>query len=405
MKTTGKNMRTIKVKRISLLGFAGACVAVMNACAMVAVADDDLFTRRTEHAFDPATIDAVGDKVADWQLANLDDLTYIRNFRDDFYDQRGWIQGALFIGMMNWASLPGNEKYDAALKAIAEQNGWRLGDRLFHGDDHVVGQLYLHFFAQDQDRDTIDHTIRQFNQILVVDPDNSLEFLGDSIPGVGWACQLRWCWCDALFMSPPTWIGLSLATGDDRYMEYGDREFWATTDYLLDPEYKLYYRDSRYFTRQDDEGNKVFWARGNGWVYAGVVNILRILPKDHPSYPRYMKLFKDMSATIADIQHENGLWRVSLLAKEKYASPETSGSSFLTYGLAWGLNNGHLDVETYGPVVRKGWQALVEAVADDGKLGWVQPVGSAPDSVFETDSHLYGVGAFLLAASQMIQAQ
>ena len=135
------------------------------------------------------------------------------------------------------------------------------------------------------------------------------------------------------------------------------------------------------------------------------MNILRILPEDHPSYPRYMQLYKDMSKTIASIQHDDGLWRVSLLAKEKYPSPETSGSSFLTYGLAWGVNNGHLDADTYGPVVNKAWQALVGAVDDNGKLGWVQPVGAAPDSVFESDSHLYGVGAFLLAASQMMEAK
>ena len=398
-------MTYTRFEGLRLLAIVGACIVAISACATPASGGSGLFAQRNDNAFDHATIDAVGDKVADWQLANLDDLTYIRNFRNSFYDQRGWIQGALFVGMMNWASLPGNEKYDDALRAIADENEWRLGDRLFHGDDHAVGQLYLHFYEQDQDDAKIDHTIRQFNQILVVDPDDTLEFLGEGIQGVGRACQLRWCWCDALFMSPPTWIGLSLATGDDKYMEFGDKEFWATTDYLLDPEFNLYYRDSRYFTRQDDEGNKIFWARGNGWVYAGLVNILRILPKDHLSYPRYMKLYKDMSKTIASIQHDNGLWRVSLLAKEKYPSPETSGSSFLTYGLAWGVNNGHLDADTYGPVVNKAWQALVGAVKDDGKLGWVQPVGAAPDTVYEDDSHLYGVGAFLLAASQMMQAQ
>ena len=397
-----KNTRSGGIRFVVMVALSAF---VLTACAGTAVGEADLFADRQDNAFDPATINTIGDKVADWQLANLDDLGYIRNQRPNFYDQRGWIQGALFVGMMNWASLPGNEKYDDALREISEENEWRLGDRLFHGDDHVVGQLYLHFYELDEDPSMIDHTIRQFKQILVVNPDDTLEFLGDGIRGVGRACQLRWCWCDALFMSPPTWIGLTLATGDQEYMEFGDKEFWATTDYLLDPEYNLYYRDSRFFDRKDDEGNKVFWARGNGWVYAGLVNILKILPKDHPSYPRYMQLFEDMSKTIASIQHDNGLWRVSLLAKEKYASPETSGSSFLTYGLAWGVNNGHLDAATYGPVVRKGWQALVDAVGDDGKLGWVQPVGSAPDSVFETDSHLYGVGAFLLAASEMSKAK
>jgi rhamnogalacturonyl hydrolase YesR len=99
------------------------------------------------------------------------------------------------------------------------------------------------------------------------------------------------------------------------------------------------------------------------------------------------------------------MWTPSLLDKNPNPTPETSGSGFMTYGLAWGLNNGHLDAGTYEPVVRKGWQALVGAVADDGMLGWVQPVGAGPDSVLATDSQLYGVGAFLLAAEQLYLAK
>jgi rhamnogalacturonyl hydrolase YesR len=402
-----------------LLGAAAACAIVLSACkveqgaepatepaaqpATETAAGPDLFSERSARAFDPDTIDAVGDAVADWQLAHLDDLTFLRNYRNNISDRRGWHHGALYVGMMNWAFLPGNGKYEDALRKISEENEWKLGDRLFHGDDHVVGQLYLFFHARDEDPGMIRHTIEQFNQILAANPRGSLEFLGDSEPGVGRQCQLRWCWCDALFMAPATWIGLSLATGDERYMEFGDREFWATTDYLKDPETHLFYRDSRYFTQQDEDGNRIFWSRGNGWVYAGLVNVLRTLPMDHPSYPKYLQLYADMSATIAGLQHDNGLWSPSLLSGTPV--PETSGSGFLTYGLAWGLNVGHLDAETYGPVVRKGWQALVDAVQDDGMLGWVQPVGAGPDSVFETDTQLYGVGAFLLAASQMIQAQ
>lgn len=401
-------MNNTRFYGLRIFGTAVSCMIAMSACAdSSSTMGDDLFSARNANAFDPATINVIGDKVADWQLDNLGDLSYIRYSRPERprdRDRRNWQHGALYVGMMNWASLPGNEKYDLALKEISEEINWKLGDRLFHGDDHTVGQMYLHFYAQEEDRRMIDHIVRQFNQILVADPDDTLEFLGDSLPGVGRVCQLRWCWCDALFMAPATWIGLSLATGDERFMAFGDKEFWATHDYLKDPETSLFYRDSRYFTRQDDEGNKIFWARGNGWVFAGLVNILRILPEDHASYPKYLQLYKDMSATIAGLQHDNGLWRVSLLAKEAYQAPETSGSGFMTYGLAWGLNNGHLDSAEYGPVVRKGWQALVGAVADDGKLGWVQPVGAGPDSVFESDSHLYGVGAFLLAASQMQQA-
>jgi len=391
-------MKNTRFYGLQLLVLLVSGMTVLSACAA------DLFSQRDKNVLDPATIDAVGDKVAEWQIANLNNLSdYMRNYRNNIADRRGWHHGALYVGMMDWAGLPGNEEYYAPFRKIAEEEEWRLGERLFHGDDHIVGQMYLTFYEKEKDKDMIDHTIRQLNQILLANPSGTLEFVGDSVRGVGNPCQLRWCWCDALFMSPQTWMRLSLATGEDQYMAYADKEFWATTDYLMDPETSLYFRDSRYFERRDEEGNKVFWARGNGWVYAGLVNILRILPKDHPSYPKYVELYKNMSKTIAGLQHDNGLWSPSLLASK--STKETSGSGFMTYGLAWGLNSGHLDKAKYGPVVTKGWTALVAAVADDGKLGWVQPVGAGPDSVFETDSQLYGVGAFLLAATQMVQAK
>jgi rhamnogalacturonyl hydrolase YesR len=402
----GENMKNVRQIGLKLLGVA-LCMVSLSACAEENPASAaELFAQRADNPFDAATIDAVGDKVADWQIARLDDLTYLRNYRNNIADRRGWVHGAMYVGMINWAALPGNDRFYDPLTKIAEEEEWKLGDRLFHGDDHIVGQMYLDLYNREteKDQDKIDHTIRQLNTILAADPQNSLEFVGDSVRGVGNPCQIRWCWCDALFMSPQTWIMLTQATGEAQYLEFADKEFWATTEYLKDSEYNLYFRDSRYFNQQDEEGNKIFWARGNGWVFAGLVNILRLLPADHPSYSRYLQLYKDMSKTIAGLQHDNGFWRVSLLAKEKYESPETSGSGFMTYGLAWGVNNGHLDADEYGPVVKKGWKALLSAVGDDGMLGWVQPIGAAPDSVYETDSQLYGVGAFLLAASQMIQA-
>jgi len=400
----GERMKNMRSGGTRFLGMLVSGVVILSACAATPSGAQDVFSQRNANAFDPATIDAIGDKVAEWQIANLDDLSYVTKNMSSTENRRGWVHGALYVGMMNWAALPGNDEYFAPLRKISEEEEWQLGERLFHGDDHIVGQLYLTFYEREKDPQMIDHTIRQLNQILVANPSDTLEFLGDGVRGVGRVCQLRWCWCDALFMSPQTWIKLSLATGEDQYMAYADKEFWATTDYLLDPEFNLYYRDSRYFTMREDAGNKIFWSRGNGWVYAGLVNILRILPQDHPSYPRYVQLYKDMSVTIADLQHGNGFWSPSLLDKREDQKPETSGTGFMTYGLAWGLNNGHLDEATYGPVVRKGWQALVSAVGDDGMLGWVQPIGSAPDSVLETDSQLYGVGAFLLTAEQMFIA-
>jgi hypothetical protein len=108
---------------------------------------------------------------------------------------------------------------------------------------------------------------------------------------------------------------------------------------LLDKRYGLYVRDSRYFDRRDDQGRKIFWSRGNGWVYAGIVNILKTLPANHPSRPRYVALFKRMSAQLVSLQKPDGYWSVSLLAPE-HSPPESSGTGFFVYGLAWGVNQG-----------------------------------------------------------------
>jgi unsaturated rhamnogalacturonyl hydrolase len=99
------------------------------------------------------------------------------------------------------------------------------------------------------------------------------------------ACQLRWCWCDALFMSPPTFFALAAATGESKYVTYADAEYFATKDYLFrafdDLPGGLFLRDSTFFEggdELDENGNVVFWSRGNGWVFAGLPAIIEKLP-------------------------------------------------------------------------------------------------------------------------------
>jgi rhamnogalacturonyl hydrolase YesR len=161
----------------------------------------------------------------------------------------------------------------------------------------------------------------------------------------------------------------------------------------------LYYRDSRFIPQRDPKGRKIFWGRGNGWVFAGLARILADLPADHPSRPRYESLFKQMADRIAGLQGATGCWPISLLEPQRTA--ETSGTGFFVYGLAWGINHGLLPRKRYRHSVDRGWRALAAAVQPDGKLGWVQRIGDGPDQVTADDTQLYGVGAFLLAASEV----
>ncbi|MUI11520.1 hypothetical protein GJV26_03305 [Massilia dura] len=110
-----------------------------------------------------------------------------------------------------------------------------------------------------------------------------------------------------------------------------------------------------------------------------------------------------MAARIASLQTADGTWHASLLDPESFPVKETSGTGFYTYAILWGLNNGVLDRATYWPVVEKAWPALVGAVQPDGKLGYVQPVGAAPDKVDANSTETYGPGAFLLAGSELLK--
>jgi rhamnogalacturonyl hydrolase YesR len=210
-----------------------------------------------------------------------------------------------------------------------------------------------------------------------------------------------WWWCDALFMAPPTLARFYKATGKVEYLDYLDREWWTTSALLYDPREHLYFRDSSYFDKREANGRKIFWLRGNGWVMGGLARVLDYMPKNYRTRSKYVAQFREMAAAVANLQDDDGLWRAGLLDRQAYELPEVSGSAFLTYALAWGVNQRILDRKVYVPVVKKAWAGLLARVYSDGRLGSIQPVGAAPGQFKPTSSYVYGVGAFLLAGSEV----
>ena len=307
----------------------------------------------------------------------------------------GWIVGTFSTGLTALADRSANPRYGDALLSLGEQQGWKLGPRPFHADDYEVAQNWIWAHGRKHDPRMIADVRQRFDTIIAAQPNGSL------LMAPGGDCQSRWCWCDALFMGPPGWVALSQATGDPRYQAYADKEYRAATSLLFDPDQALYYRDSSYFGKTGAQGEKIFWSRGNGWVYAGLARILTALPKDSPSRPYYQDLFLKMSRRVLALQKVDGSWAPSLLDPRDHTPPETSGTGFFTYGLAWGVHAGLLKDPAYRRAADRGWSLLVHAVQPDGKLGWVQQVGSAPDAVGPNDTQPFGVGAFLLAGAAM----
>jgi rhamnogalacturonyl hydrolase YesR len=338
-------------------------------------------------------------KVADWQLARLDGMHITTHMKEEARDPRSWQQGAFWVGMTHLAHVTGSKRYTDAIIAQGKANHWRPGDRVHHADDHVIAQSYLWAAKHGAGKEVIGPIRGTFDAILADPPVVHLSFYYAKDYGEA-QCLRRWCWCDAIFMSPPAWLDLARQTGERKYRDYAMTEFWAATDFLYDPAEKLYFRDSRFFERRDEQGRKLFWSRGNGWVFAGIANMLDVLPRDDADRPRLEALFRQMAARLKVLQKPDGYWAPSLLGPEN-SPAETSGTGFFVFGLAWGVNRGLLDGAEYRPAIYNGWDALNRAVAKDGRLGWVQQVSDRPEQVAESDTQFYGVGAFLLAASEV----
>ncbi|MBN2651751.1 MAG: glycoside hydrolase family 88 protein [Spirochaetales bacterium] len=331
--------------------------------------------------------------VADWHLAH-----------PGMYGWTNWTTGAEYSGLVEWAEY-GGDKYFRKLKFRAGLAGWKLGRAEYFADDHAVGWYYLELYRRYGRERMMADVKKVFDYVLDNPPDVDLAFDPDRKERYKYydLSQKRWSWCDSLFMAPPVWFNLYDLTKDVRYLDYANAEWWATTDYLFDESEDLYFRDSRFFDQREANGEKIFWGRGNGWVFAGLIKVLKYFPADHPDRVRYEELFQKMAARLAGLQDQKGYWHASLLDPESYPNPESSSTGFFCYGFAAGINMGLLDAQEYLPVVNKAWSFLVSAVHPNGMMGWVQAIGEDPRDVKFGDTETYGAGAFLHTGAQIYQ--
>lgn len=341
---------------------------------------------------------AVATRLARWQLDRMGRADHLAKAGAETRDPRSWQQAAFWAGMTALADAGGPPDIRAAILAMGRANDWQPGARPYHADDLAIGWAYVWAGAHGAGPPATAPIRARFDRILAEPARVSLAFYQPATGAI--ECQRRWCWSDALFMAPPVMAALTRATGDTRYRDFALREMRATTDFLYDPAERLFFRDSRFFERRDDAGRKQFWSRGNGWVVAGLARLIPLLPAGSADRQWAERLFVDMPGRLKELQKPDGYWAPSLLAAPG-SPPETSGTAFFTYGLAWGINAGLLDRATFEPVVRKGWSALVRSIQPDGRLGWVQQVSDRPDRVEAGDTQYYGVGGLLLAATQV----
>ena len=330
-----------------------------------------------------ADIIADAEKMADAQLVALNGKT-----------DTDWIWATMYAGYAEFAQLSSKpDEYLNAVAAMGEKCQWAPlmhPKTPFHADDYAIGQTILAYNAAKPVpahliplKERLDALVTRI-ETTAADPKT-----------------LTWSWCDALFMAPPVLSRFSAVSGDRKYIDAMDKEWWKVADALYDKDEHLWYRDNRFLGKTTKNGKKVFWARGNGWVAMGLARVLQYMPQDYPSRQRYVTMLRDMAATLATHQSADGSWHTSLLDPEELPNSEASGTVFFTYAMAWGMNHGLLNKEQLLPVVAKGWTAVLAMRRPDGILGFVQGVSDRPGLSLTERTQLYATGGALLAATEL----
>jgi rhamnogalacturonyl hydrolase YesR len=219
-----------------------------------------------------------------------------------------------------------------------------------------------------------------------------------------------WWWADGLYMVMPVMTKLYKVTGNKLYLQKLYAYFSFAKNLMYDDEAGLFYRDAKYIypKHKTQTGKKDFWARGNGWVFAGLAKVLQDLPETDAHRQEYTAVFCAMARALKNSQQAEGYWTRSILDKSQAPGYETSGTAFFTYGFLWGINHGILETTDYEKTALNAWKYLTTiALQTDWIVGYVQPIGESADqhkSINERSTSDFGVGAFLLAAGEKVKS-
>ena len=163
-------------------------------------------------------------------------------------------------------------------------------------------------------------------------------------------------WIDDMYMITAVQVQGYRATHDVRYLDRAAATMAAYLDKLQQP-------NGLFFHAAD---SPFYWGRGNGWVAAGMTELLRTLPKSNPRRARILDGYMKMMASLLKFQGEDGLWRQLIDHPESWA--ETSSTGMFTFAMVTGVKNGWLPAKTYGPAARKAWLGLVKHIDSEANV-------------------------------------
>jgi len=326
----------------------------------------------------------------------------VMNFRD--FPSNYWAGAVYYAGLMALHSVDPKTEYYKQAVDWGQSHQWKL-------NSYKVGRPRVH------SRNANDHCAGQaYIALYMVDPKpERIAAIGTCLARIVETPEAKqdWHWIDALFMAMPTFANLGVISNDDKYFDKMHEMYLASKNEigggLYNAEDGLWWRDADFVAPyKEPNGEDCYWSRGNGWVYAGLVRVLEVLPDDNKYRDEYIKIYKEMSQALLKSQRSDGFWNVSLHDPTHFGGKELTGTAMFTYGFAWGINNNILEKNKYSDPMIKAWRGMSqECVHADGSLGYVQGSGKEPKDgqpvTYDSRPDLedYGLGCFLLAGSEV----
>lgn len=311
-----------------------------------------------------------------------------------------WTRASYYEGLMALYKISPDKRYIDYAVQWGEAHKWGLAwkNDNRNADDMGCGQTYIDLYR-------IDPKPERIKRIKdAIDKMCASEKVDD------------WWWIDALQMAMPVFARLGTLENDDKYWDRMYTMYMHTRNVeggkgLYNRKDHLWWRDKDFVPPyREPNGEDCYWSRGNGWVIAAMARVLEQNPPSEKHKKEYSRMLKNMASALLKVQREDGFWNVSLHDPGNYGGPESSGTAFFVYGMAWGINHGYLKKEKYLPALLKGWNALCnQALHENGFIGYMQGTGKEPASSqpvgYDTMPNFedYGLGAFLLAGSEIYQ--
>ena len=265
-------------------------------------------------------------------------------------------------------------------------------DYVLFGDWQICFQTYIDLYMAETRRKKSEMRVKRAKEVM--------GYIADS------KVHDYWWWADALYMVMPVMTKMYKLTGDEKYLDKLYENICYSDSIMLDHETGLYFRDGKYVypKHKTAHGKKDFWARGDGWVLAGLAKVLQDMPETYRHQPFFVEKYIRLAQAVKQLQQPEGHWTRSMMDPNQAPGYETSGTAFFCYGLLWGVNNGYLPKKEFEPAIEKAWHYLTAiALQPSGKVGYVQPIGerAIPGQRVDANSEAnFGVGAFLLAACE-----